>query len=88
MVAVGSNVTFTVTATNNGPSDASGVQVTDQLPAGLTYVSSTPSAGTYTSGTGVWDIGTLANGGSATLARFRPPLFAWRRSSASNRVAC
>ena len=67
MVAVGSNVTFTVTATNNGPSDASGVQVTDQLPAGLTYVSSTPSAGTYTSGTGVWDIGTLANGGSATL---------------------
>jgi len=68
MVAVGSNVTFTVTATNNGPSDASGVQVTDQLPAGLTYVSSTPSAGTYTSGTGVWDIGTLANGGSATLA--------------------
>jgi uncharacterized repeat protein (TIGR01451 family) len=68
MVAVGSNVAFTVTATNNGPSDASGVQVTDQLPTGLTYASSTPSAGTYTSGTGVWDIGTLANGGSATLA--------------------
>src|SRR6202011_5179379 len=66
-VTVGSNVDFTVTVTNNGPSDASGVQITDQLPAGLVYVSSTPSQGTYASGTGIWDIGALANGGSATL---------------------
>src|SRR5476651_1626254 len=67
--AVGTNVTFTVTATNNGPSNASGVQVTDLLPAGLTFVSAAPSAGTtYTSGTGVWNIGALANGASATLA--------------------
>jgi uncharacterized repeat protein (TIGR01451 family) len=66
-VAVGSNVTFSITATNNGPSDASGVQVTDQLPAGLTFVSATPTAGTYASGTGSWDIGTLSSGASATL---------------------
>jgi hypothetical protein len=26
-----------------------------------------PSTGTYTSGTGVWSMGTLANGASATL---------------------
>src|SRR3984893_972780 len=66
-VTVGSNVDFTVTVTNNGPSDATGVQITDQLPVGLTFVSSTPSQGSYVSGTGIWDIGAVANGGSATL---------------------
>ncbi|TMD19250.1 MAG: DUF11 domain-containing protein, partial [Chloroflexi bacterium] len=66
-VTVGSNVDFTISVTNNGPSDATGVQITDQLPAGLTFVSATPSAGTYNSGTGVWNIGGLAAAGSATL---------------------
>jgi uncharacterized repeat protein (TIGR01451 family)/gliding motility-associated-like protein len=65
---VGTNVTFTLTATNNGPSDASGVNVTDLLPAGYTYVSSVPSTGTYTSGTGAWAIGAMVSGASATLA--------------------
>jgi len=64
---LGTNATFTVTVTNNGPSDATGVAVRDQLPAGLAYVSSTPSVGTYNSGTGVWTIGNLASGASATL---------------------
>src|SRR2546430_3612109 len=66
-VTVGSNVDFTVTVSNNGPSDATGVQITDQLPAGLTFVSATPSVGTYDSATGVWNIGALASAGSATL---------------------
>ncbi|MDI5889313.1 hypothetical protein QLS42_15730, partial [Flavobacterium sp. LB3P48] len=64
---VGSNVIFTLTASNVGPSSATGVSVTDALPAGYTFVSSTASTGTYTSGTGVWSVGTLANGASATL---------------------
>ena len=63
----GSNVTFTVTATNHGPSAATGVVVGDLLPAGLSFVSAAPSVGTYNSGTGVWTIGALANGSSATL---------------------
>ncbi|MBT8461493.1 MAG: DUF11 domain-containing protein, partial [Gemmatimonadetes bacterium] len=66
--ALSSNVVFTVTATNNGPSDATGLALTDLLPAGLTYVSDTPSQGGYTSGTGLWSVGALANGASATLA--------------------
>jgi uncharacterized repeat protein (TIGR01451 family) len=66
-VTVGSNVTYTITATNNGPSTATGVQVTDQLPPGLTFVSATPGQGTYTSGTGVWNIGTMASAASTTL---------------------
>jgi LPXTG-site transpeptidase (sortase) family protein len=68
-VALNSNVIFVVTATNNGPSDATGVQVTDSVPAGLTFVVATPSAGTtYSPGTGVWNIGALANGSRASLS--------------------
>jgi LPXTG-site transpeptidase (sortase) family protein len=65
---LGTNVVFTVTATNNGPANATGVQVTDSLPGTLTFVSAAPSAGSYNSGTGVWNIGALANAASATLA--------------------
>jgi uncharacterized repeat protein (TIGR01451 family) len=65
---VGANVTFTVTARNNGPSAATGVAVNDALPAGLTFVSATPSQGTYTSGTGAWNIGALALNQQVTLA--------------------
>ena len=61
------NVTFTITAANTTAVPATGVQLTDLLPAGLTLVSSTPSVGTYTSGTGVWNIGNLAANASATL---------------------
>lgn len=66
--ASGSNVTFTLTVLNAGPSNATGVAVTDALPAGLSFVSATPSQGSYASGTGVWTVGSLASGASATLA--------------------
>jgi len=65
--AVGAKVTFTVSARNLGPNDATGVQVRDLLPAGLTFVSATPSQGIYTAGTGLWNIGALANGATVTL---------------------
>src|ERR1700722_19869935 len=39
------NLTYTLTVTDNGPSVASGVTLTDTLPAGVTYVSATPSQG-------------------------------------------
>ncbi|QYS91685.1 DUF11 domain-containing protein [Flavobacterium covae] len=64
---VGSNVTFTLTVTNAGPSNATGVTVNDLLPSGYTFVSNSSSVGTYNSGTGVWTIGTLANGAIGTL---------------------
>ena len=65
--AVGTNVTFTVTAHNGGPNATTALQVTDPVPAGLTFVSATPSQGTYNAGTGVWDVGALASGAAATL---------------------
>ncbi len=65
---LGSNVVFTVTATNNGPSNASSVKVNDLLPTGLSFVSAAPSVGSYSNATGLWTVGSLANGASATLA--------------------
>ena len=62
-----STVTFTVTLANAGPDAATGVSVTDQMPAGLTYLSHTTTQGTYTSGTGVWNVGTVNSGNSATM---------------------
>ncbi len=66
---VGSNVTFTITLNNAaGYSPATGVTVSDPLPAGLTFVSATPAAGTsYNSSTGVWTVGSLSSGASTTL---------------------
>ncbi|MGQ0722466.1 MAG: FlgD immunoglobulin-like domain containing protein [Candidatus Eiseniibacteriota bacterium] len=66
--AEGDAVVYTIVVTNGGPDAAAVVQVTDVLPAELTYASDAPSQGTYSSGSGVWSVGTIANGGSATLA--------------------
>lgn len=64
----GTNFTFTLTATNASVSSATatGISVSDLLPAGATFVSSSGS-GTYTSGTGVWSVGSLAPGATASL---------------------
>lgn len=66
-VTVGQNVTFIITLTNNGPATATNVAVTDQLPAGLAFVSATPGQGTFDAATGVWTVGTLAVNTSVTL---------------------
>ncbi len=65
---VGEMVTFTITLTNNGPSDARNIHVTDLLPAGLNYVSSDPvEQGWYDVMSGIWDVGALAEGVDAHL---------------------
>ncbi|MEN1783890.1 MAG: gliding motility-associated C-terminal domain-containing protein [Bacteroidota bacterium] len=64
---IGSNITFTITVTNDGPSDATAVVVTDLLASGYAFVSATPSVGTYADDNGSWTVGTLPNSTSQTL---------------------
>jgi uncharacterized repeat protein (TIGR01451 family) len=59
-------VVYTLTVSNGGASDATGVEVTDVLPSGLSYVSD-DGGGDYDSTTGVWAVGTVTNGNSSTL---------------------
>ena len=60
---------FTITVTNSGPDDAT-LQVKSNLPdvtSTYAFVSAGASQGTYTSATGIWNLGLLADGASATL---------------------
>ncbi|AXV39302.1 MAG: hypothetical protein CIT02_02690 [Methanobacterium sp. BAmetb5] len=60
------NITYTLTIHNNGPDNATGVTSVDLLPVGLRYVSDDGN-GSYNPTTGLWTIGTLANGANAIL---------------------
>jgi uncharacterized repeat protein (TIGR01451 family) len=65
---VGTQVTYTITVTNNGPDTATDVELTEVLPGGVGLVSVTPTIGSCAgSSTIVCDLGDMANGASATL---------------------
>ena len=65
---VGSKLTFTVTATNNGPGNALNTDVTLTVPLGVNFHSTTLSKGSYSHGGNdiVCHFGTLVPGESAT----------------------
>ena len=64
-VVNGGTYRYVLAASNAGPDNATGVTVTDTLPAGVSFVSSTCGA-TAAGQTVTWPIGALANGGSAS----------------------
>lgn len=58
-------ITYTVIASNAGPTDATGLTVLDRLPVGVAYVADTSPD--YNSISRLWRIGNLISGSSTTL---------------------
>jgi uncharacterized repeat protein (TIGR01451 family) len=68
-VVVGNNITYTITVTNNGPSDAQSLSLSDAVPANTTLVSVTTPAG--------WArTDAVPAGGTGTLSFTTPTLLA------------
>ncbi len=68
---VGDEVIFTLRITNEGKLTATGIQVKDILPSGLTYNagnSTIPLGTTYNSTTGIWDLSSLSVATSQTIS--------------------
>ncbi|WP_344156723.1 hypothetical protein [Kribbella yunnanensis] len=65
-VPAGADLTYTIVAKNNGPNTAKEVAVTDTLPAGVEFVSATPTQGTC-GGTLSCTLGDIPSGSSATI---------------------
>lgn len=68
-ILVGSNLVYTNTVINYGPSTSSNVMVSDALPLDATYVSNSATLGSVTRNgfNLIWNIGTLTNGAHAQL---------------------
>ena len=65
-VAPRNTLTYTIVVTNNGPTTAPAVVVSDRLPATVTFVAASPGC-VHNAGTVACDIGNLSAGQSATL---------------------
>ncbi len=67
--SIGNNFSLTLTVTNLGPTNATGVAVVDALPPGVNFVSANASQGTPVSAAGkvTCTLGSLASGATATV---------------------
>jgi uncharacterized repeat protein (TIGR01451 family) len=63
----GDLVKYTITVTNNGPDNATGLFVVDVLDSRLIYISSNATIGSYDISNSTWTIGELANGDTTVL---------------------
>ncbi|WP_407421919.1 hypothetical protein [Methanobrevibacter sp.] len=66
-ILIGDGFKWTINVLNNGPCDAHDVLATDVLPSNVKYVSYEASKGFYDVEGGIWTIGNLTVGESATL---------------------
>jgi uncharacterized repeat protein (TIGR01451 family) len=67
MATAGDPVTFTLTLNNAGPSTATGITISEQIPSGFIFNGSTASGGSYDPANGVWTVNSLAAGETVTL---------------------
>ena len=71
-VHAGDVATFTIVATNDGPGSATGVTITDTLPASLTWTDNQTACTISTGGVMTCNVGTLAQGATFTVAVSAP----------------
>ncbi len=96
-IPAGQNVTYVITAGNDGPSALADVTVTDSLPDDVTFISATPStgscatvpaAGATTSGSSVeCNLGSIASGSQQTLTLVVRPNDVTYGSNIENRAS-
>ena len=69
LAKVGDVITFSITVKNSSSDSVSSIQIKDELPANLTYSTSTipPIGTTYNQGTGIWDLGAIVLNTNDTL---------------------
>jgi uncharacterized repeat protein (TIGR01451 family) len=56
---INETLVYLLTLRNDGPSPATGVEVTDVLPEGLLFISAAATVGTYDEATGIWTVGNM-----------------------------
>src|SRR5262249_44661840 len=84
-VSQGTNLTYVIGVRNNGPIEATGVTLTDNLPAGVTFVSAVTGLGScsQTGGTVTCNFGNLPVGANASAVIVVSPT---RRGTINNRA--
>src|SRR5437773_1111005 len=68
-IVAGANITYTISYSNTGNMTATGVVITDTVPANTSFVSAT-GGGTLAAGVVTWNIGALAAGASSSVQLF------------------
>ncbi|NNF18375.1 MAG: DUF11 domain-containing protein, partial [Flavobacteriaceae bacterium] len=66
--ATGELVVFTIIVRNQGPYSATGISISENIPAGYELLRATATTGDYSRETSLWNIPELPNGESATLS--------------------
>jgi uncharacterized repeat protein (TIGR01451 family) len=59
--SVGDEITYYIEVSNLLPFDATGIEITDKLPSGVTYLDHSAGEGIYNPSTGVWTLGNLGS---------------------------
>src|SRR5206468_7027655 len=65
-VSAGSNITYTLSYSDTGNANATGVVITDTIPANTTFVSAT-AGGTLAAGVVTWSLGIVSAGSAGSV---------------------
>lgn len=67
-VFVGENVTFSITISNLGTTQATNISILENLPAGYQFVSASPSLGTFNDTSSLWSLNSMSPNQTETLS--------------------